>query len=129
MERGSGSAFESIESAHEYLALLTEVVNDAKKTIAAEIGNGRSNGSRRGDALQIASYNLDKLELHIGRSVRILNDLRSLRRLLFGERAQAQAKPRLVSAAVIDKPAPVFVTAPLSQMAAPKAGRKSVPAA
>jgi hypothetical protein len=38
------------------------------------------------DALRIALDNLEKLELHVNRSSRILNDLRSLRRLLFEER-------------------------------------------
>jgi hypothetical protein len=42
------------------------------------------------DALRVAAYNVEKLEFHLNRSSRILNDLRSLRRLLFEERA-AQA--------------------------------------
>jgi hypothetical protein len=43
------------------------------------------------DALRLALYNLEKLEFHFHKSVRILNDLRSLRRLLFEERAGAGA--------------------------------------
>lgn len=35
----------------------------------------------------MALYNLEKLEVHLSRSSRILNDLRTLRRLLFEERA------------------------------------------
>ena len=47
--------------------------------------------SRRGpsaarEALQLVSYNLAKLTLHITTSRRILNDLRTLRRLLLAER-------------------------------------------
>jgi hypothetical protein len=41
---------------------------------------------RRKEALQIVAYNLAKLSLHMRTSGRILNDLRSLRRLLLAER-------------------------------------------
>jgi hypothetical protein len=41
---------------------------------------------RRKEALLLVSYNLAKLNLHITTSRRILNDLRSLRRLLLAER-------------------------------------------
>ena len=41
---------------------------------------------RRKEALLLVSYNLAKLNLHITSSRRILNDLRSLRRLLLAER-------------------------------------------
>jgi hypothetical protein len=39
--------------------------------------------------LRIALYNLEKLELHLNRSNRILNDLRTLRRMLLEERTMA----------------------------------------
>ena len=41
---------------------------------------------RRKEALLLVSYNLAKLNLHITTSRRILNDLRTLRRLLLAER-------------------------------------------
>jgi hypothetical protein len=41
---------------------------------------------RRREALQLVGYNLAKLTLHITTSRRILNDLRTLRRLLLAER-------------------------------------------
>jgi hypothetical protein len=41
---------------------------------------------RRKEALLLVSYNLAKLNLHITASRRILNDLRTLRRLLLAER-------------------------------------------
>ena len=39
------------------------------------------------EALKLALYTLNKLEFHMQRSSRALNDLRTLRRLLFEERA------------------------------------------
>jgi len=91
--------FDSIESAHEFVALLAEAVAGAKHDIAGDIQ--RETGSkypRRQQALQIAFYNLEKLELHMRKSRRILNDLRSLRRLLFEERKR---NPRAFQTAVV----------------------------
>jgi len=42
--------------------------------------------TRRLDALQLAAYKLDRLASHVNTSHRLLNDLRTLRRLLLGER-------------------------------------------
>ncbi len=50
----------------------------------------RESGSefpRRLEALRTALYSMEKLEMHMSKSRRILNDLRSLRRLLFDERS------------------------------------------
>jgi hypothetical protein len=40
------------------------------------------------EAIQLVAYKLDRLAWHIDGSRRILNDLRTLRRLLLGERRQ-----------------------------------------
>jgi hypothetical protein len=82
------SPFESIESTHEFFRLLSEIVSDTKKDIHADVER-ESNGkpTRRTDALRLAAYHLEKLELHVTKSRRILNDLRSIRRLLLEERA------------------------------------------
>jgi hypothetical protein len=83
----SGHLFDSIESAHDYIALLTEVVSDVKRDLEADSKAGsRSQNPRRLDAIRLAMYNLDKLHRHMSASARILNDLRSIRRLLFEER-------------------------------------------
>jgi hypothetical protein len=81
------SPFDSIESAHDFIVLLGQTVADSKREIQADVDR-ESNGNalRRLEALRLALYNLDKLESHIIKSRRILNDLRSLRRLLFEER-------------------------------------------
>ncbi len=83
-----GSPFESIESTHEFFTLLAEIVTDTRKDISEDVSKeSNSHPSRRVDALRLAAYNLEKLELHVSKSRRILNDLRSIRRLLFEERA------------------------------------------
>jgi hypothetical protein len=76
--------FESIEGAQEFVELLAEAIEEARKDIEAEIAAQQP--ERRMQALQLVSYNLAKLSLHIGTSRRILNDLRTLRRLLLQER-------------------------------------------
>jgi hypothetical protein len=92
MNREPGSTFESIESAHEFVALLADVVAEAKRDITADVQReAASQSPRRLDALRITLYSLEKLEIHMNSSRRILNDLRSIRRLLFQERAAGAA--------------------------------------
>ena len=79
--------FDSIEGSHEYVALLAETIEEVQRDIETEIAVAAGdNTNRRKDALQLVSFNLVKLERHITESRRILNDLRTLRRLLLGER-------------------------------------------
>ena len=79
--------FDSIEGSHEYVALLAEAVGEARCEVEAEIAAAeRDHADRRKQALLLVSYNLAKLHLHITSSRRILNDLRTLRRLLLAER-------------------------------------------
>ncbi len=85
--------FESIESAYAFLTILSEVVVDAKQAIDASLqSESTMSAPRRVDALRLALYNLEKLESHFHTSLRILNDLRFLRRLIFEERAVAQVR-------------------------------------
>ena len=98
MNHATGSPFESIESAHDFISLFADSVADAKRDIENDVQRElTSNAPRRLAALRLAAYNLEKLEVHLNKSRRILNDLRSLRRLLFEERAAtrtpATAKP------------------------------------
>lgn len=83
-----GTPFDSIESSHEYVGLLAEALEEARAAIQDEIGLAEREGAvRRGEALQLVAFKLEKLEAHITASRRLLNDLRSLRRLLLQERA------------------------------------------
>ena len=79
--------FDSIEGSHEYVAMLAEALDEARREVEAELAAAEREGAdRRKEALLLVSYNLAKLHLHITTSRRILNDLRSLRRLLLAER-------------------------------------------
>ena len=86
--------FDSIEGSHEYVALLAEALAEARRDVEAEIASAESDGAaRRKEALLLVSYSLAKLEVHISTSRRILNDLRTLRRLLLAERGHASEDP------------------------------------
>ena len=93
MKVQSGTPFDTIESAHAFVALLAKTVKESRLDIEGDVQReAGSTASRRLDALRMALYNLEKLESHMNQSRRILNDLRSLRRLLFEERATAAGK-------------------------------------
>ena len=95
----SDDPFGTIESAHDFMVLLAAAVSRAKDELRVDVDREAETPevSRRLDALRIALYNVEKLELHLSRSSRILNDLRTLRRLLFEERTtgvRSEALPR-----------------------------------
>lgn len=82
--------FDSIEGALEYVGLLREALQEARGTIDEDIALAEGEGAaRRREALHIVAYKLDRLAHHMGASRRLLNDLRSLRRLLLSEREGA----------------------------------------
>jgi hypothetical protein len=82
--------FDSIEGALEYVSLLVDSVQEAREDIAVELEEARSepDAARRADALQLVAYKLERLSGHARASRRLLNDLRTLRRLLLDERHQ-----------------------------------------
>jgi hypothetical protein len=85
--------FDNIEGSHEYVAMLAEALEEARRDVEAEVAAADRDGAdRRKQALLLVSYNLAKLNLHITTSRRILNDLRSLRRLLLAERGLPAAE-------------------------------------
>ena len=107
-------AFDSIESTHEFLTLVAQVVLEAKRDIGAHLQREMSSSfSRRLEALQIIVYLLETLEIDIKKSRRILNDLRSLRRLLFEERT---AKPNSIPDAKTETLLPTSPSSPPPEM-------------
>ena len=89
LDRPPQNPFDSVENAHHYVRLLVEAITEAKSEIAADLGaDGHAQSERRLAALRLVQFKLDKLERHLQSSSRLLNDLRSLRRLLFGERPE-----------------------------------------
>jgi hypothetical protein len=92
----SETPFDNIESAHEYVSHLLNATQEAQAQIETEILRAASPElARRKQALQLVCYKLDKLASHIAASRRILNDLRTLRRLLLEERKRRIPPPQL----------------------------------
>ena len=79
--------FDNIESAQQFVRLLIEAIEESRADVDADIARAESNLSeRQKQALQIVSNTLAKLSHHMTTSRRMLNDLRTLRRILLEER-------------------------------------------
>jgi hypothetical protein len=79
--------FDSVENAQDYVKLLIEAVAEAKREIESDADAAtESKSERRTEALRLVQHKLEKLEQHLKTSGRLLNDLRTLRRLLLEER-------------------------------------------
>jgi hypothetical protein len=87
----SGAAqtpFDSIEGAHQYIQLLLEALSEGKREIQADLNAAsKEDSDRRVEALRLVEFKLAKLEQLLHSSSRLLNDLRTLRRLLLEERS------------------------------------------
>jgi hypothetical protein len=83
----SETPFDSIEGSYQYVDMLAEAIAEARGDVEAEVALAeKESADRRKQGLLLVSYNLAKLEGHITTSRRILNDLRTLRRVLMAER-------------------------------------------
>ena len=80
--------FDGIEGALEYVHLLGEAIEEARAAIREDITEtaAADDADRRLDALRLVDYKLAQLGVHVTGAGRLLNDLRTLRRLLLGER-------------------------------------------
>ena len=85
--------FDNIESAYQYVGLLREALDDAYASIQndTETALATQGAERRTDALRLVGHKLDRLRQHLLASLVLLNDLRTLRRLLLGERQSVSA--------------------------------------
>jgi hypothetical protein len=90
-----GTPFDSIEGAYQYVSLFSGALEEARNAIQQDADSGgRTKGAeRRVEALRVVDYKLDQLGGHLAAMLRILNDLRTLRRLLLGERRQGATEP------------------------------------
>lgn len=80
--------FDNLESARQYVSLLCEALEEARSGVEWDVTVAQSEGAtRRLEALHLVNYKLDRLKYHLDNSRRLLNDLRTLRRLLLGERS------------------------------------------
>jgi len=85
--------FDSIEGTQQFVEMMLELVEETQAEVDADLEAAAGNGAgRREEALRLVAHNLKRLSFHVTKSRRILNDLRSLRRLLLEERLQAQSE-------------------------------------
>jgi hypothetical protein len=95
MPKQSVTPFDNIESSHEYVSLLAKAVEEALAEVDDDIAlASEAEATRRKEALQLVRFHLSKLSGHMTSSRRILNDLRTLRRLLLEERVMETALRR-----------------------------------
>jgi len=88
MPQERDSPFATLESAYEFVSLLREAVDDAQTSILDEKVRAQAvtDAERRLHALYLVDHKLNRLRQHVLASQVLLNDLRTLRRLLLGER-------------------------------------------
>ena len=100
MSEESETPFDSIEGSYQYVDMLSEAIVEARRDVEAEVALAeKENADRRKQGLLLVSYNLAKLEGHITTSRRLLNDLRTLRRVLLSERESAKSAVRAATQA------------------------------
>ena len=78
--------FANIESAYRYVTLLRDALDDAYASIGQDIetASATPGTDRQVQALRLVAHKLTQLRQHLLASLRLLNDLRMLRRLLLG---------------------------------------------
>jgi len=95
MVQDRGGPFDTLESAYEFVSLLREAVDDAYASILDETARAQAatGAERRLDALRLVDHKLNSLRQNVLASLILLNDLRTLQRLLLGERKGAVRPP------------------------------------
>ena len=89
----SDRPFSTIESAHEYLTILGEQIGEVMNDVRCEISSATArNQERRTEAWQTVLYTLTKLSFHTANSRRLVNDLRTLRNLLY-RTSESESEP------------------------------------
>ncbi|MGC9948583.1 MAG: hypothetical protein ABSF64_19625 [Bryobacteraceae bacterium] len=93
----TGRCFDSIESAQDFMKVLADTILDAMKDLDGDRHAAAQDGEpRRAQAIELAIFKLKTLSCHIHKSRIVLNDLRTVRRLILNER---QPKERAMAAA------------------------------
>lgn len=78
--------FATVESALEFMHLLSTAIADTAADVQQDIEEAQAaTDQRRIEALQMVSYKLQLLGIHVGKSERLLNDLRRLRTVILAE--------------------------------------------
>ena len=90
--------FESIESAREFMDLLHDAIQDALRDVEGLRPDGGDDvQGRREQALLLVVHKLKQLSVHTHKSQRILNDLRTLRRLLFDDHGEETSESAIAA--------------------------------
>jgi len=88
--------FDSIESAQDFMKVLADTILDSMKDLSADQQEAVQVGEpRRSQAIELAIFKLKTLNRYIYKSRIVLNDLRTVRRLILNER---QPKERAMAA-------------------------------
>lgn len=88
---GIEGPFDSIESAHALMDLLAETILDSIKDLNRDHQIALEEAQeRRARAIELTIYKLKTLNSHIHKSRLLLNDLRTLRRLILNERTTVE---------------------------------------
>jgi hypothetical protein len=86
MDEMVSSPFESIESSHEYVALLLQAIEETAADVRRGLRRPQPAAAvRRRQAFQLVAYKLEQLRRHVATSHSLLSDLRALRQMLHGE--------------------------------------------
>ncbi len=101
MAQEPSGPFESLESAREFMDLLQEAVVEAIRDVEDLQADARNDEQpRREQALLLVLHKLRQLSANTHRSQRILNDLRTLRRLLFDERGNQRPESAIAATSI-----------------------------
>jgi hypothetical protein len=75
--------FDSIESAHEYVGLLLEAIEETASEVKVDLDQTRTAlTARERETLRLIAYKLEQLQFHVEASQSRLDDLRILDRML-----------------------------------------------
>jgi hypothetical protein len=89
---GVEQPFDSIESAHEFMNVLAETVLEAMQDLNRDRNIAVRDGqARTAQAIELALFKARTLNCYVCKSRRILNDLRTIRRLILNERMTPEA--------------------------------------
>ena len=84
--------FDSIESAHEYMKVLHAIALDAMAELQQDRDAAVAEGAdRRAQAIELAIFKVKQLSCYTFKSRRMLNDLRTIRRLILSERFSVES--------------------------------------
>ncbi len=87
MSDGVEQPFESIESAYDFMDVLAQMIMEAMSDLHDDhLAAVRDGQARRARAIELALFKAKTLNCYVHKSRRMLNDLRTIRRLILNER-------------------------------------------